>query len=418
MRFNKTVVVTGEPQLRLRVGTLTRAATYRDSAGEVVRFVYPVVAGDYDDNGVSLDADSLLLNGGTIRDSANNDATRTHSAVAANRTHRVDAVRPVFQSAQLTLDELTLTYDEPLDETSVPPTSAFTVLIDSRRRSLINVEVRGRKVLLLLFGTVDPDEDAVTVSYTPGTSPLRDPLGNPAALVSEQPVTNEPPPYDTDADGLIEITTVAQLHAVRYDPNGDGNPSSGAATYRAAFPDDSPPLTCVGGCQGYEVVSDLDFAAAGMWNTGAGWNPIGSFVDPFNTTFEGNGHTIANLHINRSDDAGLFGVSSGSAVIRNVGLVNVNVTGGPGADNHGAALAVSNRGTIRGCYATGRVQAGNAGGLVSDNTGTIEASYAAVQVVSAASEPGGAGGLTGDNYTGTITDSYATGRVQGLTAAG
>ena len=79
MRFNKTVTVTGEPQLRLRVGTLTHEATYRDSAGEVVRFVYTVADGDSDDNGVSIDADSLLLNGGMIRDGDNQDADRTHS---------------------------------------------------------------------------------------------------------------------------------------------------------------------------------------------------------------------------------------------------------------------------------------------------------------------------------------------------
>ena len=67
VRFNKIVTVTGEPQLRLRVGTLTHEATYQDSAGEVMRFVYTVADGDSDDNGVSIDADSVLLNGGTIR---------------------------------------------------------------------------------------------------------------------------------------------------------------------------------------------------------------------------------------------------------------------------------------------------------------------------------------------------------------
>ena len=120
VRFNKIVTVTGAPQLRLRVGTLTHEATYRDSAGEVVRFVYTVADNDSDDNGVSIDADSLLLNGGMIRDGDNQDADRTHRAVAANRHHRVDASRPVLQSAKANLTELILTYNEPLDETCRP----------------------------------------------------------------------------------------------------------------------------------------------------------------------------------------------------------------------------------------------------------------------------------------------------------
>ena len=65
-------------------------------------------------------------------------------------------------------------------------------------------------------------------------------------------MTSEVPPYDTDGDGLIEITTLAQLNAVRYDPDGDGDPTGfgldgngnlieiGKITYTAAFPDDAP----------------------------------------------------------------------------------------------------------------------------------------------------------------------------------
>ena len=41
--------------------------------------------------------------------------------------------------------------------------------------------------------------------------------------------------YDTDSDGLIEITTLAQLDAIRLDLDGDGRPTSVLA-YRSAFP--------------------------------------------------------------------------------------------------------------------------------------------------------------------------------------
>ena len=419
VRFNKTVTVTGEPQLRLRVGTLTHEATYRNSAGEVMRFVYTVADNDSDANGVSIDADSLLLNGGTIRDGDNQDAVRTHSAVAANANHRVDAVRPVFQSAKVNLTELILTYNEALDETSVPATSAFAVRVDGVGHGVTAVAVHGSEVTLTLSRAVAYGEDGATVSYTPGTPPLRDLLGNPATAVSDQTVTSEVPPYDTDTDGLIEITTVVQLNAVRYDLDGDGEPStSGATTYSTAFPDASTPLRCAGGCTGYELSADLDFDAAGRWNSGRGWEPIGELSAQFDTTFEGNGHTIANLYVNRHFTSvirgtpALFGWTTSSAIIRNVGLVDVNVKTSNIAS--GSALVGSNYGTITACYATGQVQGGYMGGLVTSNYGTITGSYAAVRVIGQNST-GYAGGLVGYNNgsSARITASYATGWVSG-----
>ena len=420
VRFNKTVTVTGEPQLSLRVGTLTHAATYRDSAGEVVRFVYTVADGDSDDDGVSIDADSLLLNGGTIQDGANQDADRTHSAVTANRNHRVDASSPVLQSAQANLTELILTYNESLDETATPPTSAFTVRVDGvGHGSVVAVAVDGSEVTLTLSRAVSYGEDGATISYTPGTPPLQDRLGNPAAAVSNQTVTSEMPPYDTDTDGLIEISNVTQLNAMRYDLDGDGDPSaSGATTYSAAFPDASPPLRCFGGCMGYELAADLDFDAEGKWNSGLGWEPIGQFFTGFDTTFEGNGHTIANLYINRpfssSITPALFSDTTSSAVIRNVGLVWVDVTSSRSINGFGAGLVGHNRGTIRACYATGQVRGGKVGGLVSSNSGALLGNYTAVRVTGQSRH---AGGLAGSN-SGTITNSYATGWASGIVAGG
>ncbi|MXZ36521.1 MAG: hypothetical protein F4Z21_15230, partial [Acidobacteria bacterium] len=129
--------------------------------------------------------------------------------------------------------------------------------------------------------------------------------------------------YDTDDDGLIEISTLAQLDAVRHDLDGDGTPSAdGQATYSAAFPDAAHGMGCgiSNGCSGYELIADLDFdtnrsgrADTGdhFWNDGQGWVPIGGADsmgtprtggavtkrNPFHATFEGNGHTIANLFV-------------------------------------------------------------------------------------------------------------------------
>ena len=182
VRFNKTVTVTGEPQLGLIVGDITRTAIYRDSAGEVVRFVYTVAAGDRDTDGFRIAANSLLLNDGTIRDSAN-DATISHEAVADDPDHLVDAVLPALDEVHVRRTALTLTYNKPLDEDAVPAPRAFTVAVDGVAHSVTAVEVRGNAVTLTLSAVVAYGEEGVTVSYTPGSPPLRDLLGNQAEAV-------------------------------------------------------------------------------------------------------------------------------------------------------------------------------------------------------------------------------------------
>ena len=58
--------------------------------------------------------------------------------------------------------------------------------------------------------------------------------------------------YDLDGDGLIEITTLAQLHALRWDLDGDG--SSTEAGYAAAYPGAAAGMGCpADGCEGYEL---------------------------------------------------------------------------------------------------------------------------------------------------------------------
>ena len=231
--------------------------------------------------------------------------------------------------------------------------------------------------------------------------------------------------YDTDDDGLIEISHLAQLDAVRHDLNGSGRNSD--AVHAEAFPDGGDVLACGGllGCVGYELNADLDFdtdssgeadAGDAYWNNGAGWVPIGDSsgsVSGFGAIFEGNGRTITNLFIDSSEnDIGLFGVTGFSAVIRNLEMVAVLVTG---TDNVGG-LVGSNGGAVSGCYATGKVSGDDIiGGLVGANldAGSASASYSTVQ----ATGDDRIGGLAGSN-SGEVTAAYATGRVVADTEAG
>ena len=239
VRFNKTVAVTGTPQLGLTVGSITRQALYQGGAREVVTFSYAVAADETDTDGVSIAANALSLNGGTIRDSANQNASRTHSALAADVNHRVDGVTPMLLEAVVDETILTLTYDEPLAQPAPRASSFFTVAVihPGSGRNAPKVVVDGSVMTVTLWDPVLAGEE-VTVKFSNisvfGTPHLiRDLAGNPAASLRSHAVTNvtKEQPYDTDGDGLIEITTLAQLDAVRHDRNGDGVPTGGRSEY-------------------------------------------------------------------------------------------------------------------------------------------------------------------------------------------
>ena len=249
--------------------------------------------------------------------------------------------------------------------------------------------------------------------------------------------------YDLDGDGLIEVSTLAQLDAVRHDLDGDGDPAADeAAAYGAAFPGRDASaggrMGCPSGsCSGYELAADLDFdengdgavtsADSSYWNGGAGWDPIGEDTfDPFDTVFLGNGHTISHLFVNRpsADGVGLFGTTGdlGSS-ITGVGLLSADVTG----RELTGGLAGDGGGPITASYVTGKVSGSySVGGLAGYSIGDITACWSSASVSASTdteSEPQvaysrAAGGLVGEVDSATVSASYATGPVAGGSVTG
>ena len=237
--------------------------------------------------------------------------------------------------------------------------------------------------------------------------------------------------YDADGDGLIDIQTLAELNAVRWDPNGDGmaDDSADEDAYAAAFPSPAPGMGCLdtdadtepGPCAGYELAADLDFDTGDTGdrtdddyhNGGAGWLPIGTY----SSVFDGNGRAIANLHINRPSSesgVGLFSFLGGGSEVRDLGLTGVDVNG----RSRVGGLAGISFGTINRSYAVGTVRGrlGNTGGLVGDQRGAIINSHA----LGAVHGNSQVGGLVGsNNVVGRgVTGSYAAGTVSGRTQVG
>ena len=97
--FDEDVTVTGSPQLEITIGTSAKDAAYKSTTDSEVVFSYTVVVGGSDTDGISIGADKLSLNGGSIKDGADNDANLSHSALSAQSGHKVDGVRPTITSA-------------------------------------------------------------------------------------------------------------------------------------------------------------------------------------------------------------------------------------------------------------------------------------------------------------------------------
>ncbi len=93
--FSEVVNKTGTPQLTLAVGSDNRTATYASGTGYApLVFTYTIQTGDNDTNGISIRANALALNSGTIMDLAENNAILTHSAVSDNNSYMVDTEAP------------------------------------------------------------------------------------------------------------------------------------------------------------------------------------------------------------------------------------------------------------------------------------------------------------------------------------
>ena len=172
-------------------------------------------------------------------------------------------------------------------------------------------------------------------------------------------------------------------------------------------------------------------------------------IPSFAGTFDGSGHTISHLTIKGVSDVALFGYLKPGAEVKDLGVVDVNMTGS-GQDIGG--LVAENHGGVTHCYSTGVVsgtgQPSYVGGLVGSNPGTVTHCYSAGTVtgtssvgglvgsnglwrmlssvgggvtrcystaaVSATGQSSRVGGLVGWNASGSVAQCYSTGAVSGI----
>ena len=174
----------------------------------------------------------------------------------------------------------------------------------------------------------------------------------------------------------------------------------------------------------YRVILDIDATPTRDWDGGRGFDPIGgisadtgSVGDRFMGVFDGDGHVVRGLRINRAneDKVGLFFSARTPARIIDLGLDDVRIAGG---DNVGAVAGrwsgeSDPRFGLRSVWARGRVMGKEyVGGLMGDilNVGTDEGQQAAVHSSWFAGQvagDGAVGGLAGNLFFGGLEDSWA-----------
>ena len=166
-----------------------------------------------------------------------------------------------------------------------------------------------------------------------------------------------------------------------------------------------------------ELTEDIDL-------NGEAWTPIGigdafyARTPPYSGTFDGKGHTIKNLSIDRSAHyVGLFGYVYGGTIR------NLTVSGSvKGSEHTGGIAGAANGGTFENCANQCAVQGGTTGGIIGfateEGTLIVRDCYNVGSITTTTGNS--VGGIIGQciNTSGTIRNCYNAGTVTGTASVG
>ena len=172
INLSENVVVTGTPRIQLDIGGVTRYATYTGGSGtSALTFSYPIVAPDFDRNGISI-ISPIDLNGGTIKDLNGNNATLTftppntsgvlvQSYQTAFTTSPIDSSNEAAASFNITGAPSGATYNYTITSSGGAGSVTGSGTISADPQPVTGVNVSG-----LPFGTLTA---SVTVTNATGT---------------------------------------------------------------------------------------------------------------------------------------------------------------------------------------------------------------------------------------------------------
>jgi hypothetical protein len=314
---------------------------------------------------VSPDGSSQTLDSDVGSSHTIGDGGGSYSIVATLEDGSEETIRTITSSARYSVLSGTVSYNPPAEGVLVESYDSEGDIVDSdltNANGVYNVK-EADELRVNGFTASYGDVNLNTVASNEGTSV-------PSLLMNGEGSSSSP----------YEIRTASDLQAMQEDRSAN-----------------------------YIVVNDIDASGTVNWNNGKGFNPIGDFSVSFTGSFDGQNHTISNLSINRLNDnyVGLFGRIDAGGEVKNVGVINVNMTG---ESYVGGLVGYNYNGNISNSYSTGNVTGEERlGGLVGINQGTVSNSYSTGNVTGNKR----VGGLVGWNYYGTVSNSYSTGNVTG-----
>ena len=197
-----------------------------------------------------------------LQDEAGEDAAQLTNELIENITD----LPPELDGAEVDGDALTLTYSEPLDDTSDPAVAAYTVKVDNVDRGVDGAMIAGSTVTLTLASAVVGGE-TVLVSYdsSQATNAVQDEDGTAAADFTDEAVTNitnNAPVFTTTSFTVAENTQ--SVGTVAADDVDTQDSVHGYVLKEADPPDDGQMFSITnGGVLAFKLTAGADYELSG-----------------------------------------------------------------------------------------------------------------------------------------------------------
>ena len=201
------VTTGGMPQLTIDMGSSDKVLNYASGTGTaaLVFSGYTVAANDEDTDGLSIAANKLDANGGTIKATAgaNPDAVLTHAAVPASASHKVDGIRPTLvttgdNAPKTSTDgtKIILTFSENIElKITSSFSSHFPVTIDGTAATVDSATRATLNSIELTLASTDTVSAGEAVTVALASAVVSDVVGNLMLVgVTARTVTNNVPP--------------------------------------------------------------------------------------------------------------------------------------------------------------------------------------------------------------------------------
>ena len=219
-------------------------------------------------------------------------------------------------------------------------------------------------------------------------------------------------------DGILTIKTAVLPKAgenawdgkTKTEPKKDGN-----GVYLIGTAAELAWFAATDGKTSAKLTADIDLAAYD-------WTPLNKFYG----TFDGDGHMVKNLYINRgSYPLGIFGYVKTGAAVKNLGVSgDVTCTASSNAQAGGIAGYLESNAAIENCYSSVNVTSKkHAGGIVGYTAGgaIITNCYGSGNITTTSKNECYLGGICGSSYSNTngatLTNCYSIGDVTGTSGA-